>query len=373
LNLRFRFDGFDETVQNSYKNPRDKLLDEINTAFLGFPDIDHHYYFPDYVYTEEERCSMFYMLSHNIIDTTQPRILLSGGRTKRQSHQHNQNSQYNQYNRRQYNPQFPVPVASDFLKTRNASIMKEEGVVSFRAHKTEAIAPARVLIGIIAALAQNVQTQVKDVVGGYVDPNYDKPIDPLLAMTLADLLGTGTSRPSDEKIYLYGVNGEWTSTACTFYYGLTSVPVNQLDKAVRFNRGTKAEIRGGIDGYLIGKSLLQLETDVRSGLKLSTILRSYYSKPKVSKTDALSISYCDRNSIKQSLTELTNTAQLYYVIQAYKSGLISTESGLNFTESGLNFTESGLNSTESTTPNLLQEFLNALLSAQSPGIILTNY
>jgi hypothetical protein len=356
LNLRFRFDGFDESVQNSYKNPRDKLLDEINTAFLGFPEIDHNYYFPDYVYTEEERCSMFYMLSHNLINTTQTRRRLGfspfGRRTKRQSYQYNQNSQYNQNNRRQYNPtanpQFPVPVASHFLNTRSASIMKEEGVVSFRAHKTEAIAPARVLIGIIAALAQNVKTQVKDVVGRAVDSNYDKTIDPILAMTLADLWGSGTSRPNDEKQYFYGINGEWTSTACTTYYGLTSVPANQLEKAVKFNKGTKAEIRGGIDGYLIGKSLSKLGSDVRSRLKLSTILRSYYSKPKVSKTGALAISYCDRNSIQQSMTDLTNTANLYYVFQAYKSG-----APIN--------------------PNLLQEFPSALSSAKSPGIILTNY
>jgi hypothetical protein len=338
---RFRFDGFDETVQNSYKNPRDKLLDDINNAFLGFPDIDHNYYFPDYVYTEEERCSMFYMLSHNIINTTQTRRRLGfspfGGRIKRQSYQYNQNSQYN---RRQYNPtanpQFPVPVASHFLNTRNASIIKEEGVVSFRAHKTEAIAPARVLLGIIAALAQNVKTQVKDIVGR--DVGDDKTIDPLLAMTLADLWGSGTTRPSDEKTYFYGVNGEWTSTACTSYYGLTSVPA---DKVVRFNKGTKAEIRGGIDGYLIGKSLFKLGMDVRSRLKLSTILRSYYSKPKVSKNGPLSISYCDRNSIQQSISELTNTAQLYWVIQAYKSG-----GPIN--------------------PNLPPEFSSALSSAQSP-------
>jgi hypothetical protein len=323
LNLRFRFDGFDETVQNSYKNPRDKLLDDINNAFLGFPDIDHNYYFPDYVYTEEEKCSMFYMLSHNIINATQAR------------------RQYNPT----ANPQFPVPVASHFLNTRNASIMKEEGVVSFRAHKNEAIAPARVLIGIIAALAQNVKTQVKDVVGRAVDSNYDKVIDPILAMTLADLWGSGTSRPNDDKTYFYGVNGEWTSTACTSYYGLTSVPA---DKVVRSNKGTKAEIRGGIDGYLIGKSLFKLGTDVRSRLKLSTILRSYYSRPKVSKNGPLSISYCDRNSLQQSMSELTNTAQLYWVIQAYKSG-----GPIN--------------------PNLPQEFSSALSSAQSPGIILINY
>jgi hypothetical protein len=321
LNLRFRFDGFDETVQ-SYKKPRDKLLDEINTAFLGFPAIDHNYYFPDYFYTEEERCSMFYMLSHNIINTTKTRSLVFspfGGRIKRQSYQYNQNSQ-----------------------------MKEEGVVSFRAHKNEAIAPARVLIGIIAALAQNVKTQVKEIVGREVNSEHDKTIDPLLAMTLADLWGSGTSRPDDDKTYYYGINGEWTSTACTSYYGLTSAPADQFDKVVKFNKGTKAEIRGGIDGYLIGKSLLKLGTDVRSRLKLSTILRSYYSKPKVSKTGALSVSYCDRNTIQQSMNEIRIAAELYYIILAYKSG-------------------------RTPQANLLPEFSSALQLAQSPGIILAYY
>jgi hypothetical protein len=48
------------------------------------------------------------------------------------------------------------------------------------------------------------------------------------------------------------------------------------------------------------------------------------------------------------MSELTNTAQLYWVIQAYKSG-----APIN--------------------PNLPPEFSSALSSAQSPGIILTNY
>jgi hypothetical protein len=48
------------------------------------------------------------------------------------------------------------------------------------------------------------------------------------------------------------------------------------------------------------------------------------------------------------MSELTNTAQLYYVIQAYK---LATDPDLN----------------------LLQEFSSALSSAQSPGIILAYY
>jgi hypothetical protein len=306
--FRFRFDGFDEDSAPQFKRSRDRILDEINTAFLGKTEHDSNYFFPDYVFTEEERCSMFYMLSHNIINTNERERISS-------------------------------PLVD--LRTPNTYYsIKEEGVVSFRGYKSEAIAVARVLIGIIAGLTQNIKSSVREVLTALgvndFDNINDKPIDPILAMTLADLWGTGTAFPNDDKTYIYGTNGEWASTICTTHYVLTSVPTENFAKVVKTNKGTKAEIRGGIDGYLIGSALKSAK--INNPLKLSTILRSFYSRPKISKTDPLSVSYCDRNS--QINFDLENTAQLYNVIVTKGKQNIS----------------------------LLPEFSKALQIAQLPGI-----
>jgi hypothetical protein len=336
--FRFRFDGFDESSAPEYKRPRDRILDEINTAFLGKTEQDSNYFFSDYVFTEEERCSMFYMLSHNIINTNESERI-SNLRVKRNSHQNNKS------NKTKYSPKVDLrfPVASKWLNAQNTYYsIKEEGVVSFRGYKSEAIAVARVLIGIIAGLTQNIKSSVREVLTALgvndFDDIYDKPIDPILAMTLADLWGTGTALPNDDKTYFYGINGEWASTICTTHYGLTSVPTEKFEKVVKTNKGTKAEIRGGIDGYLIGSALKSTRITNPLKLRLSTILRSFYSRPKISKTDFLSVSYCDRNS--QMNSDLENTAQLYNVIQTKGKPNIK----------------------------LLPEFSNALQMAQSPGI-----
>jgi len=268
------------------------------------------------------------MLSHNIVNAT----ITTRGRSSYAPQVFRGKRQAYNYNRRQYNNPTQGPnnnnfVVAPFLVTRNTTLyaIKEEGVVSFRGNKNEAIAPARVLIGIIAGLSTNVKTSVRDVLAALgvnsVDPNYDKPIDPVLAMTLGDLWGTGSVRSTDDKTYMYGINGEWSSTTCTSHYGLTSVPAtsDKFDLVLKTNKGTKAEIRGGIDGYLIGKSLKAMGNTVGdvSKLRLSTILRSYYSRPRLTKTNSLTASYCDRNS--QLNNDLQNTATLYNAIQSIKS------------------------------------------------------
>ena len=212
---------------------------------------------------------------------------------------------------------------SNFLVNRNTPYsIKEEGVVSFRGSKTEAIAPARVLIGVIAGLTPNIKTNTADVikeVGGRIPSGYSgKVIDPILAMTLADLWGSRTVSINDQiSPYIYGITGEWSSTTCTTHYGLSSIPTDKYLEAETNSRGTLAEIRGGIDGYLIGRSLKSLGAIDSSKLRLSTILRSYYSKPRMTKTT--SATYCDRAS--QITNELQNTAQTYYEMNSLINGM----------------------------------------------------
>lgn len=65
----------------------------------------------------------------------------------------------------------------------------------------------------------------------------------------------------------FGAEGEWNSTACQTTYRL---------RTGNGTYATIAQLKGGIDGYNIGKKLLQLK-DKMVGIPLSAILRFYYN------------------------------------------------------------------------------------------------
>ena len=267
------------------------------------------YKFPDRFFTQPELCSLYYMLSHNVYNITQSdRVLYSQQvfRGKRQTYNNRQQQQQNygnygkqntNQNQNQHQNQFNRQYANtpDNTRTNTGAVqsnflerypIREEGVVSFRGNKDEAIAPARVLIGVIAGLSQSMKGSINDVLKD-LNPRLilgqDKTIDPLMAVTIGDLWGFATvsSAQNDEKKYYYGVSGQWNSGSCTTHYALTGVSLTDYDKAIKNLKATKAEIRGGIDGYLIGKNLKNVQSSTNIDTKtvrLSTILRSYYSK-----------------------------------------------------------------------------------------------
>jgi hypothetical protein len=90
---RFRFDGYTNATANHRKS-RDDNLDKINNGFLGYPQESNSYYFPDYVYTQDELCSLFYSLSHNIINANETQSVHFSPpmfRGKRQAYNYNNN------------------------------------------------------------------------------------------------------------------------------------------------------------------------------------------------------------------------------------------------------------------------------------------
>ena len=73
-------------------------------------------------------------------------------------------------------------------------------------------------------------------------------------------------------------------------------------------------IRGGLDGYLIGKDLRTMgQMYGAKKPRLSQILRSYYSKPKTLKTGTFTVSYCNRDQ-PLNMQELQDTATSYAAI-----------------------------------------------------------
>ncbi|XP_054165656.1 uncharacterized protein LOC128963183 [Oppia nitens] len=214
--------------------------------------------------------------------------------------------------------------------------LKEEGVVSFRSNPNEAISMGRVLIGVIAGMSPDIRLNTKSVIQAmvrdkFVDQAYVKDMRrevAIAAVTVGDLWGSAAQQddePTESLQYAFGIDGTWASQTCTTHYGLSRVPLttpnDQLQKIIDSIRATKAEIRGGIDGYLIGSNLASLSQLDPRQLKLSTILRSFYGKPQISKSNMLTVSYCDRQRVNtQEQSIIQEAAGNYQIIQNIKFG-----------------------------------------------------
>lgn len=181
---------------------------------------------------------------------------------------------------------------------------REFGVVSFRNDEDHAIAPARVLIGIIAASRAVSVTRVEDLLKPSQNINLedikrrDAEIDAVLAVTVGDIWAFGAAPSDVEKgTSRFGATGKWNSTICQTEYVLTS----------KTSRGSLAEIRGGIDGLLLGRKAKEV---LASGarFKLSGLLRQYYS-PHGLFDDYTSV--CQRGSVSSSLTSLKDQVKNY--------------------------------------------------------------
>ncbi|OTF82097.1 hypothetical protein BLA29_001618 [Euroglyphus maynei] len=278
---------------------------EIDTKILGLSTlVETDYYFPDSIYSSEELCTMLYMFSHIFLNTTDQMM-------------------HNRYRRGVY--VFDQPYDSRGTngminaRTQYAEI-REKGVVTFRQNNQEAIAPSKVLIGILSGLTKNPHTSSKEIAPGLnMDVSFK---DHLLATTLANMPGTAvfyqsnTNDRFNEK-FIFGVTGEWVDGTCCNHYAIKD-PVSSLATLQFSNRGSLAQIRGALDGYIIGNHLRKFDS---TKMRLSNILRSYYSVPhsRSGKNQDLGISYCDRGVEKPVQNDLNNEiitySQIYKFLQ----------------------------------------------------------
>ena len=282
-------------------SPNVQKRSEIDTKILGTSNlVEMDYYFPDSIYNQEELCTMLYMFSHIFLNTT------------------NNGQMNNRYRRGVYvfNQQNDnsIMTGNNFAQNNQYPI-QEKGVVTFRQNINEAIAPAKVLIGILSGLTKNPVTNGKDIAPSLtVDVSF---VDPFLATTLANMPGTAvfyqsqTNQKFDEKL-IFGVNGEWIDGTCCKHYSIKD-SIASLEKLRFSNRGSLAQVRGALDGYVIGKHLRKFDS---TRMRLSNILRSYYSVPhsRSGKNQDLGISYCDRGNEKPQQNDLSNEINTYSII-----------------------------------------------------------
>lgn len=226
-------------------------LANINTQIVGLmthlPSAE--YDFPDYLYSELELCTLLYALSHG-------------------------------FNRVLVTPES----------------IEEIGVLKF--HK-EAIAPARLLTGVVGALSQSIELSGKAITqkltGSAMTSDVRLNSAPL-AVTLGSQQGSASffdfqGRPSenfDSKL-VFGVSGSWTDGR---YFLVNSTKWNALKFS---SRASLAEVRGALDGYALGKAFQRLT----SKITLSSGLRLFYSKPQIgrSPSNPLGANYCSRGDL----------------------------------------------------------------------------
>lgn len=186
--------------------------------------------FPEEILTEDEKCAMFYMISHAVNSTL-------------------------------------IQKDYRFGPTEDAiPIVREFGVITVQNSPNVAISLNSVLLGIATALL-DVQPPSESPSGLHL---YEPHIDPLLAVTLSDKLAISAIKSvrNVDLQALIGSEGFWNSTYCQTEYRLNS------DGTVV----TLAEINGAIDGWSIGRKLQTKGAEYLRALKLSTLLQRYYTK-----------------------------------------------------------------------------------------------
>ncbi|XP_074600814.1 uncharacterized protein LOC141854876 [Brevipalpus obovatus] len=261
----FRLDGitinkYTRLEQDGDYERRDRieniLLEDVSTTGLS-----------DTSFTDNERCSLFHMLSYHLNYTEKYDTYMSSYSSYDRTVQNRQNT----------NTRYPN-MDSRLRRPR------EYGVASFRFDRGQAIAMNRVLLGVIAGYSagrgipiSTVMTKAQTPIAGRAPSQQykiktDETIDPLMAVTLGDIMGFAAAKDDDLPVTQLsrpiGASGLWDLDACTLDYTLD---------VTNPSSATLAQIKGGLDGYFIGQLVSKLRATPKSSrLRLSQILRYYY-------------------------------------------------------------------------------------------------
>ena len=229
------------------------------------------YSFPEFVFTPDEACTMMYMLSHNFV---------------------------------------------------NHDPIQEQGVITFHENPSEAIAPTKVLAGIIAGMTDSPITSGKLISGKLTGVTIQTEVDlkdAILAVTFGNLMGIASfyefqnNKPSYDSKLIYGVKGSWINGTYTL-----DGTANSFQMLRNSNRATLGQIRGALDGYIIGTHLKRNMATKGVKLTLSSILGLYYSSPQIGAfMDKLGVNYCDRADQMPNKVELSQVGTAYNQIFNY--------------------------------------------------------
>lgn len=217
---------------------------------------------------------------------------------------------------------YSAPYVDGNARNRDERLALELGVVTLSGQDNAALVLNRVLMGLLAA---NTAPQSIRQLSSFVyptqpisnTPKIDEEIDPLYAVTLADLWAVSSipkpGKPFDLK--MLGDNGRWTDTMCPVSFQL------ERPNSIRF---TTAELIGGLDGFSLGLLRRKL-LSMRKNLRLSDLLKMYYSKTGF-RPQFAEVSVCNRASaVSSQLDELKRQAENYLRLYQLNLPISDTE------------------------------------------------
>ena len=190
-------------------------------------------------------------------------------------------------------------------------------MVSFKFNRNQdtAIALNRVLLGAVAGAQSGPEGTIP--LSAIVQQTGHEPpannidlggaINVLAAVTVADLLAVGVVDGKGKDLTNFGARGSWNDSTCTTEYRIT--------QDVNGTQATMAELRGGLDGWAIGRGIQDI-VQKTPNMRLSTLLRLYYS-PNGFGSQGLGASVCARtsNELGQNLKqEAVNFLKLYSIV-----------------------------------------------------------
>lgn len=179
-------------------------------------------------------------------------------------------------------------------ETKPEEFPREEGVVTVTGSSRDAVALGRVLFG-IEALRPSLQQpkEIREILGDHGTISPGAKTGKLYALesgTLGATLGGLVSLFGREELAkTLFLGGDWNGTGCFLEYQL---------QGKTNHSATRAELLGALDGYILGSYLS--ENPPLQKLKLSTILRAYYSTPGLLTKTGERLTYCNRKSLYET-------------------------------------------------------------------------
>lgn len=223
------------------------------------------------------------------------------------------------------NPRPIAPYIDAMGRQRDERVAIEYGVVTLVNQDNAALVLNRVLLGLLAATTppQTIR-QLAAIIYPTQSimlntPKIDEEIDPLFAVTLADLWAISSIPKSGKPfdIRMLGDNGHWNDTMCPTTFTL------ERSSSIRF---TTAELLGGIDGFNLGTLRRRLLSNRSRNIKLSEMLRMYYSRSGF-RPNYAEVGVCSRQAgLGNSLDELHRQAENY--LRLYQLNLPSTDNDI---------------------------------------------
>lgn len=212
------------------------------------------------ILTDDQACLLYFMLSHTVNGTQPDRSIQNG-------------------------------------------IDREMGVVNVNHHQSHAVAPGRLLLAFLSTSTVTADIETGDIVNELIrhDPNLvsfkSKKLNPTF-LSLADTWAGGVLYDKEVSLEAkkFGATGEWNTSQCSLEYRLV-----KGFRSIAVSKGSLAELRGSIDGILIGKKFTELVKSSSTGYnpRLSSLLRQYYSANGLGDQYT---SYCSRTTLQGELS-----------------------------------------------------------------------